>query len=248
MNWISRRRFARLCFFVLPLCAAVFSAKYSAAQQGSPDAKSAKEGAAASARDHFDLRHIRSIDSLSAAAITNLDDADAYVKQVAELCGLRDTSVLEPLLARLAKAELAATQGSSGLVSDDQVASAFNFMSDQFYSSVPDEYRIPHPQHITEAEVLQWRTTRLAVNYPHLFSQGNLGGVRPVGAVLMLRLLTFSGGLPDSPRKNAPSAIVADGTASRYRTISERYLSGLTPLGMLSFVESVGKLLGLLVV
>jgi len=199
----------------------------------------------ASERDHFDLRHIRSIDSLSAAAVGNLDDADAYVNQVAKLCGLKDTTLLEPLLARLAKAELAAAQDPSALVSDDQVASAFNFMSDQFYKSVPDEYRIPHPRHVTGTEILEWRTTRVGVNYPHLFSQGNLSGTRPVGAVLLLRMMTLSGGIPAPLQTNTPSAIVADGTASRYRTIGERYLSGLTRMGMLSFVESVAKLIGL---
>jgi hypothetical protein len=209
----------------------------------------------ASEQGYLDLRNIRSIDSFSAGRIANLDDAEAYVRQVAKLCGVKDTALVEALLARLVKGELAAAQDASELVSDDRVADAFNFLSDQF--------RVAHPRRVTGDQILQYRTTRLAI-YPNVFSQQNLSGSRPVGAVLMLCMLVLNGGVPESTESSArtnpqPSSLTNDPPqtswavagshryrgAFEYRNASTTYFQGLTPQGLRTFVDSVARILAL---
>jgi hypothetical protein len=254
-GWIFPSSLVRLFYFVL-LLAAILGSEFLVAQQSTSNAGPVKESAGpmASEQGYLNLRSLRSIDSLSAAGIATQDDAENYVRQVAKLCGAKEKDDLtDALLARLVNGELAAAHDPAGLVPDDRVANAFNFLSDQL--------RVAHSRRLTGAEVRQYRTTRLAI-YPHLFGEGNVSGTRPVGAVLMLCMLVLNGGVPEETENSAGTALQSsslkndphranwgDGTpyraAREYRIASTTYFQELTPQGLQSFVGSVAKIMAL---
>ncbi len=142
---------------------------------------------------HIDSRSLWPLERLSAGNIDNIGDATVYVTKAATLCGIADPDLLpENLEFRIAKAELDVAKDPSRLMSDEQVAEAFNFMS--------DEFRVPTPTRLTGADVLHYRGVMSAF-LPHVFSPKSVSGNRPVGAVVMLYLLVYSGGMTDGWKK-----------------------------------------------
>jgi len=211
-------------------------------------------GSMANEQGYVNLRSLQTINSLPVRRIGSFEDADAYVKQVAEACGVRGPILTGELIPLLVNEELAAAEDPSKLVSDDRVAEAFNFLS--------DEFRVPHPQRITGVDVLQYRITMAAI-YPHVFSPKNAGGVRPVEALILLHQLVFNGGVPEGAKKYAqkdpqPGSFNIDPSRTRaaidknpnligreYWTASAQYFRELTPEKMQSFVDSTTKIMAL---
>jgi hypothetical protein len=143
----------------------------------------------------MDFEAIRQMDAASSARIEDLNDATAYVKESAILCGVANSALFsEELERRIASAELDGAKDPTKLVSDEQVATAFNFMS--------DEFRVPHPVQLTGADVLQYRSVMAAI-FPHIFSPKSVRGSRPVGTIVMLYQLVYNGGITDGVRKAA---------------------------------------------
>jgi len=199
-------------------------------------------------------RSIRIINSLDDPEIESLGDAEAYVRQVARACGVQGPVLTKGLLPRLAEGELAAAQDPSRLVSDDNVAEAFNFLS--------REFQAPHPQVLTGNEVLQFRTAMSAI-YPHVFSPKSVPGSRPTQALIMLHQLVFNGGVPEGAKRFAQKNPQPGGfkaVASRiqlnpdpnpslavreYRSASIAYFRRLNEPEMHSLIESVAKIMAL---
>jgi hypothetical protein len=219
-----------------------------------PEAALARENESmATEPGYVNIRSLQIINSLPDTKIANLDDAQAYVKQVAAACGVQGPVLAGELLPRLAQGELAA-QDPSHLVSDDRVAEAFNFLS--------REFQVPHAAPVSGTDVLQFRTAMSAI-YPHVFSPKSVSGSRPVQALITLHQLVFNGGVPEGAKKFAQKnpapgsfkvvsarAVLAPGgipssVEREYRTASQAYLRGLTPQGMRSLVNSLAKIMAL---
>jgi hypothetical protein len=144
---------------------------------------------------HISLQTLQQLDTLSSDPIEGLSDARAYVRKAAALCGTTDPSLVpDDLESRFAAAELDVAKDPSKLVSDDQIAEAFNLMS--------DEFQVPHPAHLTATDILQYRSVRASI-FPHIFSPKTVGGSRPFGAIVMLYQLWFNGGDMEGVRKAA---------------------------------------------
>jgi hypothetical protein len=144
---------------------------------------------------HISFQSLQKLDALASGKIESLGDATSYVRQSAALCGAADpASVPDGLESRLAMAELDAVRDPSKLVSDEQVASAFNFMS--------DEFGVQHPAHLTASDILQYRSVQASI-FPHVFSPKTVSRSRPVGAIVMLYQLWYTGGVTEGVRKAA---------------------------------------------
>jgi len=144
---------------------------------------------------HISFRSLQQLDTISSSRIESLDDAAAYVRKAAVLCGITDPALLPGgLESRLATAEWEAARDPTKLVPDDQVAKAFNFMS--------GEFRVKHPAELTAEDILQYRSVQAAL-FPHMFSPKGVNGSRPVSAVVILYLLWFNGGVTVDVRKAA---------------------------------------------
>lgn len=144
---------------------------------------------------HVDFETLRHLNAASAGKIESLDDARAYMKKSATLCGLTDFALMpDDFELRLATAEFHAARDPKALVSDDQVAAAFNFMS--------DEFRVAHPVLLTASDILQYRSVMASI-FPNIFSPKGVTGSRPVGAMVTLWMLVYNGGITDGVRKAA---------------------------------------------
>jgi hypothetical protein len=144
---------------------------------------------------HISFQSLQELDALSVSRIASVEDAAAYVRKAAALCGIADPSrVPDGIQSRLAAAEWEASKNPAKLVSDDQVAAAFNFMS--------DEFRVTHPVLLTASDVLQYRSVMASI-FPHLFSPKSVKGSRPVGAMVMLYNLVYNGGITEGVSKAA---------------------------------------------
>jgi hypothetical protein len=142
---------------------------------------------------HIDSRSLWPLERLSASKIDNIGDATVYVSKAATLCGIAAPDLLpENLESRIAKAELDVAKDPSRLISDDQVAEAFNFMSDEFH--------VPTPTRLTGADALHYRGVMSAF-LPHVFSPKSVSGNRPVGALVMLYMLVYYGGMTEGWKK-----------------------------------------------
>jgi len=244
-----------LLLFVLLIAGAMLIAKSLNSQVSGPEVGMAAENEPMTGeRGYVSPKSLQTINSLPDTKIANLDDAQAYVKQVAAACGVQGPILAGELLPRLAKAELATAQDPSQLVSDDRLAEAFNFLSDQF--------QVPHPQRLTGTDVLQFRTTMSAI-YPHVFSPKSMSGSRPVQALITLHQLVFNGGVPEGAKKVAqkdpqPGSLKIDPSRSRavpdtftspavreYRFSAIRYFAGLSPQQMRSVVGSITEIMAL---
>jgi hypothetical protein len=141
----------------------------------------------------IDIRSISSLERLSSGAIESSGDAASYVRKTSAACGITDpAAVPDALESRLATAELEAARDSSKLVSDDRIAEAFNFMS--------DEFRVADPTRLTAESVSHYRASMSAF-WPHLFGAKSANGSRPIGAVVTLYMLTFYGGMTGGFKK-----------------------------------------------
>ncbi len=227
------------------------------AQTSGPDTGSTKGDASPMANEqgYVNLRSLQGIDSIPHTSITTPEEAEEYVKQVALFCGVQGPILTGELLPLLAKAELAAAQDPSKLVSDDRLAEAFNFLS--------TEFRVPHPQHVTGTDVLQFRIARSAI-YAHVFSPRTASGSRPVEAVISLQQLVFDGGVLEGAKRYAqkdpqPGSFKIDPSRSRaginanpnlmiareYQTASMTYFRGLTAQGLQSLIDSIARIMAL---
>jgi hypothetical protein len=145
--------------------------------------------AASTDRPHLFLSFsaLQQLDALSADRVESLEDATAYVTKAATQFGIADPSFIPGGLAsRFAAAELAAAKDPDKLVSDEQVAEAFNFLSDEFH--------VANPERLTGADILLYRGVKASM-YPHLYSPKSVGGSRPLGALIMLDTLICEGGI-----------------------------------------------------
>lgn len=200
---------------------------------------------------------LRQLAPLASVRIESLEDARTYVTTSAAICGITDLTLMpEGFEDRLVAAELSAAQNPNGLVSDDQVAGAFNFMSDEFH--------VAHPARLTASDILQYRSVMASI-FPHLFSPKSVSGSRPVGAMVMLYMLVYNGGITEGVRNAAqldrpPGSLkVSFGTSSghlgidrnpnliagEYQTASRAYFQEHSLQDVRSFVN---RLAGIMVV
>jgi hypothetical protein len=243
-------------YFILLVAGTMLSAKFLNSQPRNPEAGLAWESESmATEKGYVNLRSLQSINSLPSTPITTLEEAETYVRQVAELCGIQGPILTGELLPRLVQGEWAAAQDPSKLVSDDRLAEAFNFLS--------TEFRVPHPQHVTGTDILQFRIARSAM-YAHVFSPRTVSGSRPVEAVISLQQLVFDGGVLEGAKRYAqkdphPGSFKIDPSRSRaginanpnlmiareYQTASMRYFRGLTAQGLQSLIDSIARIMAL---
>jgi hypothetical protein len=259
MSPVNRTRCPRALFssyFIFLIAGTMLSAKFLNSQPRNPEARLAwGSESMVTEQGYVNLRSLKIINSLPDTKITNLSDAQAYVKQVAEACGVQGPILAGELLPVLVKGELAAAEDPSRLVSDDRLAEAFNFLS--------AEFRVPHPQRVTGTDILQFRIARSAI-YPHVFSPKTVSGSRPVEAVISLQQLVFDGGVLEGAKKFAqkdpqPGSFKVGSTRSglaidtnpnlmiarEYRTASMMYFQGLTAQGLQSLISSIAKIMAL---
>ncbi len=213
MNWIFQSPTRPYYSFAFLFIAIIMVPRALVGQARNPDSGLVVEssGPMASEQGYVNDISLRSINSLPSTQITSLEEAETYVRQVAEFCGVQGPILAGQLLPRLVEGEWAAAQDPSKLVSDDRLADAFNFLS--------NEFRVPHQQRVTGADVLQFRTTMSAI-YPHVFSPKRLGGSRPVAAMITLQQMVFNGGVPEGAKKYAqngpkPGSFKADPSRTR---------------------------------
>jgi hypothetical protein len=203
---------------------------------------------------HLDSRSLWPLERLSAAKIEGLPDATAYVRKAASLCGIADLSLLPgDLEPRLAQAELDAAKDPNKLISDQQVAEAFNAMS--------DEFRVTDPIHLTGSDILRYRDAMSAF-LPHLFRPKSLSGNRPIGTVVMLYMLLYHGGMtggwkrvggpggfgvteadPDHPVPGTGKT--SNLIAIEYQTAAGSYFSQRSPQDVRAFLDRLAVTLGL---
>jgi hypothetical protein len=199
---------------------------------------------------------LRQLDSIASTPIGSLDDATAYVGKAAALCGITDLPLaLGDIGSRLAAAELDAAKDPDKVVSDGQVAEAFNFMSDKF--------QVPHPAHLTASDIVQYRSVMASI-FPHIFSPKRVSGSRPVGVVVMLYQLWYNGGITDGVKKAAqldrpPGSLKVTGGriigrswtpnentspfAGEYQAAGLTYLRGLSPDQLRSFLDQLARII-----
>lgn len=204
------------------------------------------------------LQSLQQLDVLASGKIESLDDATAYVRKSAALCVLGDSDPMaEGIESRLAAAELDAAKDPNKLVSDERVAEAFNFMS--------DEFRVEHPARLTASDILQYRSVQASI-FPHVFSPKTASGSRPVGAIVMLYQLWYNGGVTEGVRKAAqldrpPGSLkVASGqsvsgrsgldknpnlTGREYQVAGYAYFAQRSPQQKRSFLDRIAKTIAL---
>jgi hypothetical protein len=206
------------------------------------------------------FQSIQQLDALSARNIEGPEEATAYVTQAAAQFGVADPSLIPSGLAsRLAAAELVAAKDPGKLVSDEQVAEAFNFLS--------DEFRVANPRRLTGADILLYRGVKASI-FPHLYSPKTVSGSRPLGALIMLDTLICEGGVMDGVRKAAlldrppgslkitggriaghPGAWTSNGNPNlinrEYRIVSLAYFAQLSPREIRSFFDQLAGILAL---
>lgn len=205
---------------------------------------------------YISFQSLQQLDTLSAGRIESPDDAKTYVRKAAALCGITDLSLApDDIESRLAAAERDAAKDPNKLLSDDQVAEAFNFMS--------DEFQVAHPAHLTASDILEYRSVMASI-FPHMFSPKTVGGSRPAVAIVMLYQLWYSGGVTEGVRNAAkldrPSGSLKvtsgqitgrKGGASRtdaeaeYRVAGREYFQKRTPQELQSFFSRLAGIVGL---
>jgi hypothetical protein len=206
---------------------------------------------------YISFQSLQQLDALASSKIRSLEDATSYVRQSAVLCGAADPGSLpESLESRLAKAEWDAAREPSKLVSDEQVASAFNFMS--------DEFGVQHPARLTASDILQYRSVQASI-FPNVFSPKTVSGSRPLGALVMLYQLWYNGGVtegvrnaakldraPGSQKVTSGQVVVRLGTdqnasaaARRYRASGGLYLAQASPEQIHRLIERLAEILSL---
>ncbi len=200
----------------------------------------------------INLQSLQQLDVLASGKIENPQDATAYVRKSAALCVFGDSDPMtEEIESRLVAAELDAAKDPNKLVSDDQVAEAFNFIS--------DEFQVPHPARLIASDILQYRSVMASI-YPHLFNGKDVRGSRPVGTVVILYQLWYNGGVTEGVRKaaqldRAPGSLRVTGgrigggtwTAAKdpnligreYQVAGYAYFAQRSPQDIRSFVDGV---------
>ncbi len=207
--------------------------------------------AASSVSLHVDSRSLWKLEALSSGRIDGQEDATAYVRKAGAICGVAEPALVpDGFESRLAAAELDAAKDPSKLISDDQVARAFNFMSDQF--------GVANPTRLTGADVLQYRGVMSAI-FPHVFSPKTVTGSRPVGAVVMLYMLVSYGGMTEGWKKvGGPNSfgiseaepiehpgIDRNAIAREYQSASLAYFQKKQPEEVRTFLGRLAKIMAL---
>jgi hypothetical protein len=203
---------------------------------------------------HIDSRSLWPLERLSSGKIGSSGDATVYVRRAADLCGIKDPALVpDGLESRLAAAELDAAEDPSKLVSDEQVAAAFNFMSDEFH--------VADPTRLTGVDILHYRDVMSAF-LPHVFSPKSVSGSRPVGTVVMLYMLVNYGGMTGGWKKvggpggfgvtEAEPDHLVPGTgktsnliAIEYQTAGATYFSRRSPQEIRIFLDHLAGILAL---
>jgi hypothetical protein len=198
---------------------------------------------------HIDSRTLFKLEVLSSGRIADQDGATAYVRKATAICGADDPVVLpEGFESRLAAAELNAAKDPAKLISDDQVANAFNFMS--------DEFGVANPIRLTGVDILHYRGVMSAI-FPHVFSPATVSGSRPVGAVVMLYMLVSYGGMTEGWKKvGGPNSfgiseaepverpgIDRSAIAREYQTASMAYFQKRQPEEVRSFFGRLARIM-----
>jgi hypothetical protein len=203
---------------------------------------------------------LKQLDAISASRIESPEDAVAYVRNAAAQFGIAGPALLpNGVESSLAAAELEVAKDPSKLVSDDRVAQAFNFLS--------DELRVANPRRLTGADILLYRGVKASM-FPHLYSPKTVSGSRPLGALIMLDTLICEGGVMDGIRKAAlldrppgslkvtdgrivghPGAWTSNGNPNlinrEYRNASLAYFAQLSPREIRSFFDRLAGILAL---
>jgi hypothetical protein len=211
-------------------------------------------GSVPSVNAHIDFRSLQQLDYLSSGQIQSLDDAKLYVRKSATLCGIFNSYLVsDHLESRLAADEFDAAKESNKLVSDDQVAQGFNFLS--------GEFAVAHPVHLLASDILQYRSVMSAL-FPHVFSAKNINGSRPVAAIVMLYMLVYNGGITEGVKRlgevdHPPGSLKISPTSSRlvlgsptlveleYRAASRAYFERQPPQAVQSLLEQLAGVLSL---
>lgn len=197
---------------------------------------------------------LQRLDAISASRIEGPEDAAAYIRNAVAEFGIADLALLpDGVESSLAAAELEAAKDPGRLISDDRVAEAFNFLS--------DEFRVANPQRLTGADILLYRGVKASM-FPHLYSPKTVGGSRPLGTLIMLDTLIYEGGVMDGIRKAAlldrpPGSLKIDQSrgaraalntspnpaAREYQRASLTYLAQLSPSQARSFANRLTTIL-----
>lgn len=204
---------------------------------------------------NLDFRSLQQLDALSSFQIQSLGDARVYVNKAAALCGVLNVPLVRELESRLVAGEFDVANDPNRLVSDHQIAVAFNDLS--------DELEIDHPSVLTASDILQYRSVMAAV-FPHLFSPKSVSGSRPVGAIVLLYQLWYNGGITIGVRKAAlldrpagslkmaggqitghAGANDANSIGTKYRTAGNAYFAGRPPQQAKHFLDRLAGLIGL---
>jgi hypothetical protein len=204
---------------------------------------------------HISFRGLQQLDTLSSGKIESQNDAAAYVRKAAVICGTTDPSLVPgDIESRLVSAEWEASKDPNKLVSDDQVARAFNFMS--------DEFGVQHPARLTASDILQFRSVQASI-FPHVFSPKTVSGSRPVGAIAMLYQLWFNGGVTEGVRRAAqldrpPGSLKTSQSGGwsvidknpnligrEYQVAGYAYFAQRSPRQISSFLDQVAGIIGL---
>lgn len=121
-----------------------------------------------------------------------------------------------------------------------------------------DQFGVANPTRLAGADVLQYRGVMAAI-FPRVFGPKTIGGSRPVGAVVMLYLLVYYGGMTDGWKKvggpNSFGISEAEPTgrpgidrhviAREYQTASLAYFQKRKPEEVRSFLGRLAKILAL---
>jgi hypothetical protein len=198
---------------------------------------------------------LQELDKLSGDRLETEEDAKTYVRNSAAAFGIAEASFLPNRLeSRLSEAELNAAKETKKLVSDDQIAEAFNFLS--------DEFRVAKAERLSGADILLYRSVKASM-FPRLFNPKTVSGSRPVGALIILDTLTFEGGIMEGVRKAAeldrpPGSLKITGgqivgrlgnstsqTQREYRTAALNYFAQHSSQEIEAFLDRLAEILGL---
>jgi hypothetical protein len=198
------------------------------------------------------IETVKQLETLSSSPIHSLDDAEEYVLRASTSMWSDPDFLSASRRTRVATAEFAAANEPRKLVPDKNVADAFAFLS--------REFKMRPSQSVSPKNVHEYRGA-LAAHFPRLFGQGTPNGVRPVGAAVMLYLMTYSGGIPQGTREMAQQPMpgpprfdsrsarleLAHATPSEleYQTACRTYFQNISPQQREALVEQLMNILDL---
>lgn len=184
----------------------------------------------------MNIRALKALDVLSEPAINTLNEAKQFA------LAARHASPDELLLTaawddRLAAAELAVAQDDTKAVSTKDIAEAFDLLADALQVQQSDRIAIT-PSAVAEFAL------KLSAAFPFLMRNTGRLGLRPISAIVTLRLLLYNAGLhkpgeePRSPRPGwRPSS--SNRQTSAYQRALSSYLRGHSSGDILNLADKV---------